>query len=192
MKYTKTLTSALVAIVLVVASVASASDFKGPAVDTSTPFGFGKTNAENWTLSLGGGGATTTTGDFQSAFGLNFQLGHTDKIIIPGEVGLRQGIGWSSTPDKSGSDWLLSTAVYQDWKLLSYKSLDLYAGGNVALGYGNTTPRWSAGPEVEARLWLKKDVYTYLRTEYNFDLNTSEGIKGQDALRFFLGVGFTF
>jgi hypothetical protein len=178
---------ALFATVLLATS-AVASDFQGPVFDPCHLFGWGTTNTDNWTLSLAGVGATTTQGSSQSVFGFDFQLGHADTVFIPGEIGVRQLIGWSSRPDKNGGDWLLNTAVYQDWKLLSYKSLELYAGGNAGASYGNTSMAWTAGPEVEARLWLKKDVYTFFRTEYDFALSD----KNQDSLRYFLGVGFSF
>jgi hypothetical protein len=190
MKLVKTLFGVLFATVLL-ATTAVASDLKGPAFDSSKLFGLGTSNVENWILSLGGSGATTTTGDSQSAFGVNLQLGHVDTIFIPGEVGIRQNINWASTPNQNAGTWGFSTAVYQDWKLLTYKSFNLYAGGNVAALYGNRTLAWTLGPELEARLWLKKDVYTFFRTEYNFDISDS-GLKCQDALRYVLGVGFKF
>jgi len=190
MKLVKTLFGVLFATALFATS-AVASDLKGPAFDSSKLFGFGTPNTDNWTLSISGGGATTTTGDSQSAFGFNTQLGHTDTVFVPGEVGIRQGLAWATEPNKNGGNWLLNTAVYQDWKVLSYKSLDLYAGGNASLGYGNRTPAWSIGPEVEARLWLKKDVYTFFRTEYNFDV-TSDSITSQNTLEYILGLGFNF
>lgn len=190
MKYMKTLVGAFVATVLL-ATTALASDFQGPQFDSSKLFGFGSTNAENWTLSLAGGGATTTTGDSQSAFGVNLQLGHTDTVFLPGEVGIRQGLNWASTPNQNAGTWGLGTAVYQDWKLVSYKSLELYAGANVGALYGNRTLAWTLSPEVEARLWLKKDIYTFFRTEYAFDISDSN-LKSQDTLRYILGVGFKF
>ncbi len=190
MKYMKTLIGAFVATVLL-ATTAFASDLKGPQFDKNSLFGFGSTNAENWTLSLAGGGFTTTSGDSQSAFGVNLQLGHADTVIVPGEVGIRQSLGWTTEPNKNGGNWLLGTAVYQDWKLLSYKSLDIYAGGNVGTLYGNREFAWTLSPEVEARLWLKKDVYTFFRTEYAFDISDSN-LKSQDTFRYTLGVGFRF
>lgn len=190
MKYMKTLVGAFVAAVLLSAT-AFAADLQGPQFDSSKLFGFGGTNVENWTLSLAGGGATTTTGDSQSAFGLNLQLGHADTVFLPGEVGLRQGLAWASTPNQNAGSWALNTAVYQDWKLVSYKSLDLYAGGNVGALYGNRSLAWTVSPEVEARLWLKKDVYTFFRTEYAFDVSDSN-LKSQDTLRYVLGFGFSW
>ena len=190
MQYIKTLAGVLLATLFV--TTAFAGDLKGPQFDKNNLFGLSSTNSvEPWTLTLGGGGVTTTSGDSQSAFGANFQLGHVDTLILPGEVGLRQSFGWASTPNKNGGDWLLSTSVYQDWKVLSYKSFDLLAGGNVAAGYGNRTLGWTVGPEVEARLWLKKDVFTFFRTSYNFDLNSS-GFRSQDTLGYVLGLGFKF
>lgn len=187
MKYMKTLIGAFVATVLL-ATTAFAGDLKSPQFDKTSLLGFGTTNAENWTLSLAGGGATTTTGDSQTAFGLNLQLGHADTIFVPGEVGIRQGLNWASP---SGGNWALSTAIYQDWKLLSYKSLDIYVGGNVEMLYGNRTLGWTLSPEVETRLWLKKGVYTYGRVEYAFDISDSS-LKSQDTFRYVIGLGFKF
>lgn len=190
MKYMKTLIGAFVATVLLT-TTAFASDFQGPQFNSSNLFGWGITNVDNWTLSLAGGGVTTTTSDSQATFGVNVQLGHKDTVFIPGEVGIRQGLGWATTPNKNGGDWQLSTAIYQDWKVLSYKSLELYAGGNTAILYGNRGTAWTIGPEVEVRLALKKNIYTFFRTEYNFDV-TSSDVKSQDCLKYILGLGFSF
>jgi len=192
MKYMKTLVGVLFATALFATTAIAASDLQWPQFNSTNLFGFGTPAAtDNWTLSFGGGGMTTTTGDSQSAFGVNLQLGHKDTVFIPGEVGIRQVINWSSTPNLNGGAWGLNTAVYQDWKVLTYKSFELYAGGNAALLYGNRNLAWTLGPEVEARLWLKKDVYTFFRTEYNFDISDT-ALKSQDTFRYILGVGFNF
>jgi hypothetical protein len=141
---------------------------------------------EQWTLSLGGSGATTTTGDSQTIFGTDLSLGRTGHLLLPLEGGLRQSFGYDSRDDGSV---LFSTRLYLDATLLSYKKLDLFAGGSFGLTYGNTKPLWEAGPEAGLRFWLKKDVALLGRVEYPFDLDNG---RSNDFLRYFLGIQAKF
>lgn len=142
--------------------------------------------ASQWVLSLGGSGATTTTGDSESIFGADISIGRTGHLLLPQEFGLRQSFGYNSTAD---NETLFSTKLYFDTTLLTYKKLDLFAGGNVGMTYGNTPLLWTAGPEAGARFWLKKDVAILGRVEYPFDLNNN---RAEDTLKYFLGLQVKF
>jgi hypothetical protein len=182
MKYIKTLVGALVATALLV-TVASA------APSTNAPLATPASDLGQWTLSLSGGGSTALGGDAKdvgSAVGGEFQLGHDAKIILPAEVGLRQSIGYS---DVNGSSWLFGTKAYTDWTVLRLGNLQFDAGGNVGLTYGNTTPKWTAAPEIVSRLYLKKDVDVFARVEYPFNLTDG---KAENRLTYVLGVRVRF
>lgn len=142
--------------------------------------------AEQWVLSLGGSGSTTTTGDSQSLFGADISIGRTGHLLLPLEGGLRQSFGYDSRDDGTT---LFTTRGYLDATLFTYKKLDLFAGGSVGLTYGNTKPLWEAGPEAGLRFWIKKDVSILGRVEYPFDLDNA---RSKDFLRYFLGLQVKF
>jgi len=179
MKLVKTLLGVLVATSLLTVAMAATTT----VADTTQP--------DLWNLSLAGSGVTTTTSDSETAFGVNLQLGRAVTMLLPAEIGVRQGINWISTPDKNAGSWAMDTSLYNDWKLLKVGSLELLAGPHVTLAYGNRSLRWSAGPEAEVRLWMKKDVYLFARTQYDVDISDNSW-RSQDRLNHFLGVGFTW
>lgn len=141
-----------------------------------------------WTLSLSGQGASALNGSKldHSAIGGEFELGHDGKFILPLNAGVRQGIGYS---DGDGANWLFSTKVYSDWTLIRLGNLQLDAGGNAGLAYGNQPLKWTAAPEVVGRLYLKKDVDVFGRVEYPFDLNKG---RAENSLTYTLGVRIRF
>jgi len=181
MKYIKTLVGAFLAAALFATAAVAAPSTNAPLV--SPPASLGE-----WTLSLAGGGSTAFNGTDTDAtvVGGEFQIGHAGKLILPLEAGVRQSIGYAND---GGSSWLLSTRVYSDWVLFKYGNLQLDAGGNVGVVYGNTTLKWVAAPEVVGRLYLKKDVDLFARVEYPFNLN--EG-KAENRLDYTLGVRVRF
>lgn len=125
------------------------------------------TNAptESWTLTLGGVGSTVTEGDLGTSAGLNLSVGRTGHLLLPLEAGVRQGVTYDGD-----SSTLFNTRVYADWTLFTVKSVDVFAGGNVGLTYGNMTPVWAVAPEVGARWWLKDDVAVLARAELPYNL----------------------
>jgi hypothetical protein len=179
MKYIKTMLGMAVAALLMTSAMAATT----PVVDTPQP--------DLWNLSLAGSGTTTTTSDSETAFGVNLQLGRAVTMLLPAEIGVRQGVNWLSTPDKNAGSWAMDTSLYNNWKLLRVGSVELLAGPHVTLAYGNRSPRWSAGPEAEVRLWMKKDVYTFVRGQYDVDISDNSW-KSQDLVRYVVGVGFSF
>lgn len=142
-----------------------------------------KAPGEEWTLSLGGNGATTTTGDSQSIFGAEISLGRTGHLLLPLEAGLRQSFSYDS------NDVLFGTKLYSDATLLKLGVVDLFAGANVGLTYGNTTPVWEVAPEAGLRLWIKEDVAILGRVDYPYDIS---GGAWRDTLRYFLGLQVKF
>ena len=76
-----------------------------------------------------------------------------------------------------------------DWTLVTVKTVDVFAGGNVGLQYGNTTPSWEIAPEAGVRWWLKDDVAVLARAEYPFDM---DGWEQKDVFRYFLGFQVKF
>ena len=148
------------------------------------------TGPDQWTLSLAGSGFTATKGEATTAMGATVQLGHSLDLLLPSEIGVRQGINWLSRPDENAGSWALDTELYNGWKVVDYKSLQLLVGPHLGVAYGNVPTRWYFGPEAEARLWMKKDVYTFFRAGY--DKNISDTRNDQDLMKYTVGVGFKF
>jgi len=119
---------------------------------------------------------------------LNLELGHTDTIILPGELGLRQGVGYSTG---NGANWALNTHVYQDWTLVKLGSLEFDAGVNGGASYGNTALAWTVAPEAVGRLWLLSNVNTFVRGEFPFAVS-STGCKAQNNVLLTLGLQIRF
>lgn len=178
MKYIK-LMGVLFAAILFTSAVCAAPSTNAPASDS----GLGQ-----WTLSLSGAGSTALNGAKveSSAVGGEFQLGRSVTLIRPAELGLRQGIGYS---DANGANWLFSTKAYSDWTVLRLGNVQLDAGGNVGLSYGNTTPTWTAAPEIVGRIYLKKDVDFFTRVEYPFDLSNG---RAENRLTYTAGIRIRF
>lgn len=139
--------------------------------------------AEAWTLTLGGVGSTATTGDKGTAFGVDLSLGRTGHLWLPLEAGVRQSVGYTDSSTVAG------TKLYADWTLLTIKKLDLFAGGNLGVAYGNAPLVWTAAPEAGLRYWLKKDVALEGRTEFPFNLNDGSF---NDTVTYVLGVKVKF
>jgi hypothetical protein len=142
-------------------------------------------------MSLSGAGTIQTTGNNDAAVGVTVSLAREVTVVIPSELGVRQGIAWANVSDKTGGDWGLSTTVFNDWRIIKVGSVELLAGGRIGATYGNTPTTWTGGPEVEARLWMKKDVYTFVRAAYDFNIS-GNGFNSQDAVNLQIGVGFSF
>ena len=142
-----------------------------------------------WRASVAGSGTVQTTGDNDAAVGVTFSLAREVTVVIPSELGVRQGVAWANTSD--GGNWGLNTTVFNDWRIFRIGSVELLGGGRIGATYGNTTMTWAGGPEVEARLWMKKDVYTFVRGAYDWNISGT-GFKSQDAVNIVVGVGFSF
>lgn len=142
--------------------------------------------AEQWHFRLNGGGVTDFNSTGTTSVGVNFEIGNSvGTVILPLEVGLRQGIAYQSDTDA----FLLGTRAYADFTLLSYKKVDVFAGASIGIVYGNTPLTWVGSPEVGAKYWVKKDVALTVRAEYPFDLATT---KTMDKLTYVFGVEFKF
>lgn len=171
------------------ADTAVKASTNAPVVVTTTP-----APASDWVFTLGGSGATTTTGDSQTALGVSFSVGKTLNVFnVQEELGVRQSIGYASG---DGGTTLLSTKPYLDVNVFSFNltkeiPVTLFVGANAGLTYGNTTPRWTLAPEAGADVWLAKNVAIEARGEYAFNIDNS-GFNSQDAFTWFLGVKFKF
>lgn len=142
--------------------------------------------ADQWSFTLSGNGSTTTQGDAESLFGTTLSLGHTGKLILPLEAGIRQSVSFNGKDE----DVFFTTRLYSDWTLFRYGSFEFLGGGSVGIDYGNQSLVWRAAPEVETRLWLKSDVYLFGRVSYGFKLN--DGAGAEDKLGYGIGIGLRF
>jgi hypothetical protein len=172
MKYTKTLVAALMALTLFTTVAPAATNAVTETAKTS-----------EWVVSLAGSGATSLSGTANTGIGADVSIGHTGTLVLPVEGGVRQKFAYNS------GDMTYGTKAYLDVTVFRFKSLELQAGGNVGVSYGNTPLAWTVSPEVTGRLWLKKDVFSFARAEYPFDLNP---LKAKKSLVYTLGIGFTF
>jgi hypothetical protein len=169
-----------------------------PVFAASTPVAVTTTTAtptNSWVLTLGGSGATTTTADSETAFGLSFGLGKQFSETLPLvgtvslESGVRQTVGYA-TQKNASSTTLFSTRPYVDTTLYTVGPVSVYAGGNSGATYGNMPLRWTAAPEWGVDVKLAKNVLLDGRMDYAFDLNPSQ--KAQNALEYFVGIKFLF
>jgi hypothetical protein len=151
--------------------------------------GYSETNdvRDSWVFGIGGVGATSTKSDGGTAFGLAVDIGKQGKFLLPIQAGLRQSISYLND---EGSQTLLTTTLYNDWTLLTYKSIELFGGANVACTYGNTQPLWVLAPEAGVRLYVKEDVAIVGRIQYGFDLNNNA--RQQDSFGYQIFVQFEF
>jgi hypothetical protein len=146
----------------------------------------------DWVFTLSGAGATTTSGDSQSAFGLNLSAGRNLSLFgTRDEVGVRQSFGYAS-PD--GGTFLASTRLYAEvcvfcFDLTKDIPVEIYVGGAVGPTYGNTSLQWNAAPEVGVDVWLAKNVAIDARVDYAFDLNRG---RAENVVEYVLGVKFKF
>lgn len=198
-KIGKLFVGVLLAIGLVTSAFAADTAVKAstnaPVAVTTTPADSGlsllwnqpKVDDQQWTFMIGGSGATGLKSDSETAFGLNLQLGRTTQLVLPFEFGVRQSVGFASEGEDTT---LFTTKVYADWTLLSYKRLDLFAGGNIGATYGNTSPLWTAAPETGLRYWLKNDVGIEGRLEFPFDIG--DNTKFQNAMTYTIGLKVKF
>lgn len=123
---------------------------------------------DGWVLTLGGKGSTEVVGTGESAAGLEVSIGHTGKVLLPAELGLRQSLSYTT----NGDDTLVAgTKVYADFTVLNFKKLDLFVGANGGAQYGNTPLTWSVAPEAGLRFWVVENVAVVGRVEYPYDLN---------------------
>lgn len=163
MKYMKFTLAALVAAALLSTTTFAATTAVAPVAPTGHDLG-------QWSLSLSGNSTVTTATPSTVVGGAEFALGHTGDLVLPLELGVRQGIGYTSG---NGHNWAFGTKAYVDWTLVKLGNLEFDGGLNGGATYGNTALAWTVAPEAVARLWLKRDVNVFVRGEYPFALNPS-------------------
>ena len=178
MKYVKWLAGSFLATVLFTIAAVAAPSTNAPIVKGL--------DASQWTLSLAGAGSTQTTGNSDSTFGGELSLGHTGKLILPIEAGVRQGFGYSSSNTEKYS---FSTRGFTDFTLLKLGNLEFDGGASLGTGYGATRLNLTAGPEAVLRLYLKKDVDVFGRANYLYDLSSATA---QNKIGYVLGVRVKF
>lgn len=192
MKCVKWLVGSFVATVLLATVVVAAPSTNAPIVNSL--------DASQWTLSLAGVGSSQTTETKNSALGGELSLGHTGKLILPIEVGIRQGFSYdsanaskcTSTPQDANTkteNYSFSTRGFVDVTVLKLGNLEFDAGANLGTRYGDTRMDFTAGPEGVVRLYLKEDIDIFGRAEYRFDLASATS---ENKLRYVLGVRVKF
>jgi hypothetical protein len=149
-------------------------------------FGTPAETEETWNFTLSGAGTTVLDGS-TTAFGLEFSLSKDFEFVLPWELGLRQGVAYTS----EGNDIFLDSTLFLDWRVLRYKGFELLLGGYGSYTYGNIDGAVSAGPEAVVKVWLKKDVYAYGRVGYDFSFE-DDACRDYDTIRYGAGLGLKF
>ena len=142
----------------------------------------------NWVFTLNGAGGTTTSGNSVSTFGTQLGIGYNTHFILPLELGIREGINYSS---QDGGGVILATSPYADWTFLKLGIFDVFGGTSIGAVYGNIPLRCQVSPELGSRIWIQKNVAIVGRLQYAFDLN-STSVKAQDVLGYSLGLQIRF
>lgn len=140
-------------------------------------------SAENWTLTLSGGGSTQTSGDKDTVFNTEFSLGRTGNILLPVEAGVRQAFSYGD------GDVVSTTKLFGDWTLFSLWRVEGFAGANFGASYWNTPLTWSVAPEAGLRFRVTESTHIVGRVECPYDLNPS---KWRETLVYSLGVRVQF
>lgn len=182
-QYSKFVAVAFCALALATSAFAAATTVASTAPTVSAPV------ENNWTFGLTGVGATSTKGSGDSGFGVAVDVGHTGKVFLPVQFGVRQSVSYANV---DGSQTLLTTQVYNDWTVYKKGAFEVFAGANVGLTYGNTTPIWTIAPEAGVRYYVKKDVALVGRIAYAFDLSNLSGGDTYNTLGYSVGVQFSF
>jgi hypothetical protein len=140
-----------------------------------------------WSLTLSGSGSTEIGSSKDSTINANIGLAHDINVILPGEVGVRQGVGYAT----KGESLTFDTEAFLNWQLRVGK-VGLLAGPSIRFTYGDgqelTT---TAGPEAQVRWYASEDVFVFGRANYDFQLQDRKN-DDNDRLRYTLGVGFKF
>lgn len=198
MKYIKGLVGIFVALALSV-GIASA---QSTTPTNATPTIEKKVNTDGlWRFSTGLKGvanvATPATTAKSKIYGGEVEFGHSLKLLLPGEVGVRQDIAYLGTTSEktvkvevkpattpatykkvkesvNNTGIQSETKVYYDWQLIRWGNVEFDGGANAGALYGNQTLDWQVSPELDARLFLLKNLNTFVRAEYPFDLNSAK------------------
>lgn len=150
------------------------------AATTADPVGT-NIQPQDWAISVGGVGTTTTSGDVGTSVGVDVSVGKTGVLLLPVEGGIRQRVAYDGDSQTVGT-----TAVYCDWDILSFNPVDVFVGGNVGVTYGNgISPLWLAAPEAGFRWWVREGVAILGRVDAPFNM---DGWDFENSLRYFIGV----
>jgi hypothetical protein len=193
MKYKKLIIGAIASLIVSVGAIAQTNQSTVPIAQTTVSQGI-------WRFSLSGRGvaniATPASVNNNSSFGGEIEVSHALKLGLPGEIGIRQDFSSAEyttlktvsvkpvppatkptkkTTKSTTSDLQYGTKVFYDWQLFKVGNVAVDAGGNVGAYYGSSQAvDWQTSPEVDARLFLTKNINTFVRAEYPFDINKGE------------------
>ncbi len=211
---------AITALILSVACVSAQSTTTETNSPSSISIEKSSVNQGLWRFSLNGRGVanitTPATVNDNSTYGSEIEIGHSLKLGLPGEIGIRQDFNYSETTVNSvsvtsvpsgppccsvgspttingkstTSNLQFGTKLFYDWQLFRVGNLAIDAGVNGGAYYGSgQSLDWQTSPEVDVRIFLTKNVNTFGRVEYPFDINTSQFTGGLD---YTVGLQFRF
>lgn len=140
------------------------------------------TPADNWEITLSGGGITPVPRG-QSEFGLDVSVETHPWNKIPNLwVGGEQALGWQ--PEIAGSSDVFSDYSWNVYKEVFYVNTG-WSGGAV---YDKLDPlHWRTGPEVSLELYTVGNAF--ILAQVNYDIGLDHG--SPNGFRYSIGVGFT-
>lgn len=167
-----------------------------------------------WTFTAGGVG-TTPGKDINQEWVWGGELGLSKNLTLKldTDLGLRQSFGYgtvgteqvtktedappccggdsvttTTTVDKDGMRY--RTELFWDWNIPLYKKLSLFVGPTVGINYGTAISAVdvTVGPEAGLKYQLTKNLFTYTRANYDWNLSRS----GKDDFRVSAGIGWSF
>jgi hypothetical protein len=145
-------------------------------------------NTGDWEFSLAGSGSSdndfdTTTASAEGALGYFFTP------VIEGII--RQGIGFSDTPDDS--DWNGSTRVGADFNF-PFDRYVPYIGASIGYLYGDSVDeQFIAGPDVGLKSFVNETTFILAAVEYEFlfdDADEADEAFDDGRFVYTLGIGF--
>jgi hypothetical protein len=69
------------------------------------------------------------------------------------------------------------------------KKVDLFAGANIGVAYGNTPLNWSIAPETGLRFWIKPNIAIIGRAEFPYDISNG---RFSEVVKYLLGLQVRF
>lgn len=156
------------------------------ALCCATPV-FAQPEAGDWEFTLGGAGSADEEFN-DGGFDVNGSFGY---FYTPNlEVGVRQGIGYSSAGD---DQWRGSTRLAADWHFLLDKFVP-FIGANIGYIYGDEfDDTWAAAPEAGIKYYVQDKTFLFGMAEYQFffdSVRDADDNADDGQFVFTVGIGF--
>jgi hypothetical protein len=137
-------------------------------------------------LTVGGGGATTVSGDTSTAVGANVGLSYEGLADVPLEVGVRQSFNYANA---DGASFGGSTEFGLDLNFYASRRFAVFTGFATGIRYADGEDLvWYGGPEGGVKVYLFRDVFVLGRVNYDLAINGRDSNEG-DSVRYLIALG---